>query len=216
MSKRRLFLGGGGDENSATEIDDLYGTVLGVEAQVLYLPVAWELTSTTNYETCLAWFAKAYERFNFHIEMRTDLNGCNYDYLKRFDSVYLGGGNTFLLLQKLKESGFIDVLCRYINSGKVVYGGSAGAIVLGKDINTASLGACSDKNTVGIHDLSGLDMVNDFAIHCHYKKESCAEVKEFSKKQQLNILALTEEGGVYVEGNTINYIGEVTSFVSGY
>ncbi|MCL5874529.1 MAG: hypothetical protein M1161_04230 [Candidatus Thermoplasmatota archaeon] len=36
-------------------------------------------------------------------------------------------------------------------------GGSAGAIILGKDIGTAYFGGDADKNEVGLKDLKGLD-----------------------------------------------------------
>jgi len=144
--------------------------------------------------------------------MLTDLSKCDFEYLEQFDSIYISGGNTFFLMNYLRETNFSEILIKFINSGKVVYGGSAGAIILGKDIRTATLGKYSDKNTVMTNSFSGLDMVNSLAIHCHYEKENYSEVEQFAKETHLNILALTESSGLFIHGDEVTYIGEVTTF----
>jgi len=213
VNKNKLFLGGGGDSVSSKEIDDLYGKVLGAKARVLYVPVAMKGLAT--YEDCLSWFSAAYEKFDFEIEMMTNLDGCDSDYLNNFDSVYIGGGNTFGLLQAIKESGFMGLLDDYIKSGKIVYGGSAGAIILGKSIKTAGLGNCPDLNEVGLSDFYGLNMIGDFAVHCHYEKADYSKVKQFSEENNIEVLALSEQSGLYVNGDKINFIGEVVVFSLG-
>ena len=50
--------------------------------------------------------------------------------------------------------------------GGVVYGGSAGAIVLGANISTC---AHMDHNDVGITDMHGLDLLDGHAVWCHYQ-----------------------------------------------
>jgi dipeptidase E len=202
----KIFLGGGGDEKQAREIDDLYGQTVGQGAKILYIPVAW--TNPNEFDSCLVWFRKAYARFEFQIEMLTDLNGVQIDYLEQFDSVYIGGGNTFLLLKTLNETGFTDLLKKFIDSGKVVYGGSAGAIILGKDIKTAFVGNCSDDNDVQLTDFSGLDLVNGHAVHCHYGGE-LEVVKKFANENSVSILAIPENGGVFVDGDAFKIIGKV-------
>lgn len=209
-NNKLIFLSGGGDSVSAKEIDDLYGQSLGIGARVLYIPVAWE--NSSEYDSCLDWFNKTYERFKFKTEMLTDLSKCGFEYLEKFDSIYISGGNTFLLMNHLRKTNFSELLIKFINSGKVVYGGSAGAIILGKDIRTATLGKYRDENTVGINSFSGLDMVNGTAIHCHYEKENHSEVEQFAKETQLDILALTESSGLFINGDEVTHIGEVTTF----
>lgn len=100
----------------------------------------------------------AYSRFE--IEMLTDLNNVDYSSLEKFDSIYIGGGNTFALLKTLKETKFADTLLKFIDSGRSVYGGSAGAIVLGKDTSTAFIGNLTDENNVQITDFLGLNVCN--------------------------------------------------------
>jgi dipeptidase E len=212
MNQKKIFLAGGGDAQLAKEIDNLYGSVVGQNAKVLYIPIAFECND--SYVSCLKWFENTYKRFGFKTEMLVDLKGLDIEYLKKFDSIYIGGGNTFSLLHDIKYSGFYKTLKDFIALGKVVYGGSAGAIILGKDIGTSRLGTYPDENSIGLLDFTGLDVVNGFSLHCHYKKDDYPNVEQFSKEHSLNILALTEQGGVYINGNDFIYIGEVESFLS--
>jgi len=207
MSQRKLVLGGGGDAVDSKKVDNLYGDLLPPNAKVLYIPIAWK---SKEHDTCLGWFTETYDRFGFTIEMLTDLKSCDVKYVHTFDSIYIGGGNTFSLLHDLKVSNFIETLQSFIESGKVVYGGSAGAIILGKDIQTASLGTDSDVNDVGLEDFSGLNLINGYAIHCHYKDNQYAELKDFAEKKCLNIFLLPEDAGLFVDGDTIEHIGSVT------
>lgn len=203
----RIFLGGGGDENQAEEIDNLYGKTIGNGAKVLYIPIAW--SNSEQFSSCLNWFKNAYARFNFEIEMLTDFNDVDYEFLDKVDSIYIGGGNTFALLKTIKETNFNDLLNKFIVSGKVVYGGSAGAIILGKDVGTAFIGNCADENIVQATDFLGLDVASGYSIKCHYEEEEEEEVKEFSMTNNTSVLAISETGGVYIEGDKITLIGDV-------
>ncbi len=204
--RRRIFLGGGGDTIQSKEIDELYGHAVGQGGRVLYIPVA--LGDSYDFSSCLNWFMSAYQIFSFKVEMLTDLSTIDFSRLEQFESIYIGGGKTFDLLQRIKETNFIDLLRKFINSGKIVYGGSAGAIILGKDISTASLGKCSDTNEVNITDLSGLDVVNGYAVHCHYDGEE-ESVQKFAFEHDLKIIAISEDGGVFIDGDEIKVVGDI-------
>ena len=52
------------------------------------------------------------------------------DSLKRNDVIFVGGGNTFFLLQELRRSGADQILIREVEKGKLYIGGSAGCRVL--------------------------------------------------------------------------------------
>jgi len=51
--------------------------------------------------------------------------------LKKFDAIWLGGGNTYYLRWILRESGADQVITKLVTNGLVYGGGSAGAIVAG-------------------------------------------------------------------------------------
>jgi dipeptidase E len=87
------------------------------------------------------------------------------DYIESFDAVFMGGGNTYRLLHRIRETGVGAALVRLNDAGLPVYGGSAGAIVLGVDIGTC---AHLDRNDSEVSDLHGLDRCGGAAIWCHY------------------------------------------------
>ncbi|WP_236809547.1 Type 1 glutamine amidotransferase-like domain-containing protein [Bacillus glycinifermentans] len=72
--------------------------------------------------------------------------------MDRFSAVYIGGGNTFRLLKHVTDTRFNDILQSYAKRGGIVYGGSAGAIILGKHIMTCSH---MDDNNVGLNEFDG-------------------------------------------------------------
>ena len=204
---RKIFLGGGGDEEQARAIDDLYGETVGNGANVLYIPIAW--SNPEQFASCLSWFKNAYARFDFKIEMLTVLNNVSFDYLDKFDSIYIGGGNTFSLLKTIKETNFIKPLQEFIDAGKAVYGGSAGAIILGKDISTAFIGNCTDENLDEVTDFSGLDVASGYAVKVHYEDER-EIVEKFSIENNASVLNIPETGGVYIEGDSLTLVGDAT------
>jgi len=66
----------------------------------------------------------------------------------------------------LKEGDFLEFLRKAIKMDIPIYGGSAGAIIFGKSI-LSSL----DKNFIGLTDFSGMNLLKDVGIFCHYKPE---------------------------------------------
>ena len=54
--------------------------------------------------------------------------------LTKNDMIFVGGGNTFFLLQELKKSGADKIIVQEVNKGKLYIGESAGAIAACPDI----------------------------------------------------------------------------------
>ena len=54
--------------------------------------------------------------------------------IEKADNLYIGGGNTFYLLQELKRKNLIDFIKNRVNFGMTYIGESAGAIITSKDI----------------------------------------------------------------------------------
>src|SRR5574344_690029 len=50
------------------------------------------------------------------------------------DVLYVGGGNTFLTLDKIRTTGFDKYIINYLNNGVTYIGGSAGAHIVTKNI----------------------------------------------------------------------------------
>ena len=63
-----------------------------------------------------------------------ELNASTHSIVEGSDAVFLGGGNTFVLLDQLRKSRFDELLIKMHRAGKILIGESAGALVLGPTI----------------------------------------------------------------------------------
>jgi dipeptidase E len=211
MKTGTMFLSGGGDIHQTHEIDKKYFTLLGNNARILYIPLAMEMTMMRA-ESCYAWFSDLLATHDdgskeIDFTMMTEQN--NSIDLSHFDSVYIGGGNTYKLLDFISKSGLIDRIQTFVTNGGAVYGGSAGAMILGKDIDAVDFE--NDKN-YPYH--FGLNLLQGKSISCHYESNHDTKLLELSKKIDSEIIALPENAGLIIDhlGNIKEIVGKVYSF----
>lgn len=203
------FLSGGGDKQHTEKFDQKFRKQIGVSKPLLYIPVA--MKQQNSYVDCYFWIKSVFSPLGLQgIVMWTDLHQKSLIDLERFSSVYIGGGNTFSLLNNIRSSGFDEILKKYIQSGGTVYGGSAGAIILGSDIMTC---AHLDSNEVGLENLEGLNLISDLAIWCHYEPKNDEQVRKYIKSDQKSVLALPEETGVYYNDGYLKITGTKSAFL---
>lgn len=168
---------------------------------MLYLPIAMDGMSST-YDECYAWMLRVFKAFGIQdIVMWHSLFSKSKSDLQAFDAVYIGGGNTYKLLAEFRETGFDDVLVGYAADGGTIYGGSAGAIVLGKDISTCAI---MDSNEVGLIDTHGLGLTGSYSIWCHYVPwEHDGLIAQLHDP----IIAMPERSGLLFDGSTLSVVG---------
>jgi dipeptidase E len=204
MSQRRLILAGGGDADDSRPLDRHFASWVGRSGKILYLPIAMA-GSGRAYDTSCNWLRMTLGPFGLgQIEMWPSLEGKTADDLWRFEAAYIGGGNTFRLLQLLRAAGLDTALMEFMDGGHPVYGGSAGAVILGKDIRTA---AHTDANAVRLEDTHGLDVARGYSIWCHYEPAADGQIAAFVAKYALPVLALSERGGAALDGNEFTAVG---------
>jgi dipeptidase E len=121
-----------------------------------------------------------------------------------FDATYIGGGNTFSLFSELLESGFAEALREYATQGGAIYGGSAGAVILGRDLLTVEH---MDANDVGLSQRTGLDLAGGHAVWVHYTPQDDCLIDQYIHQSHFPILAIPEQAGVLLEGNELMSIG---------
>jgi len=207
MPSPNIFFSGGGNSKQSGILDRVFARTVGRSGRILYIPIAMPLTNRT-YGQCFDWFTKTASKQGLtKVDMWTDLSGRSLPELNKYQAVYIGGGNTFYLMDSIRRTGFYKQLKAYIKGGGIVYGGSAGAIVLGKDIRTAQFGNFSDKNNVGLKNLEGFDLLNGLSIKCHYKSDNDTQIMKHLKHKKTNVLALPEETGVQLSGKNVKIIG---------
>ena len=127
--------------------------------------------------------------------------------LEKCDGIFVGGGNTFLLLNKLYQYSLIDILKNKINSGIPYLGTSAGSNICGMTIGTTN-----DMPIVHVKNLEALGII-DFNINPHYLDpidgfEHMGEsretrINEFHKFNEQFVIGLREGSYLQVDGDDI-------------
>ncbi|KKR08485.1 MAG: Peptidase S51 dipeptidase E [Parcubacteria group bacterium GW2011_GWC2_39_14] len=134
---------------------------------------------------------------NFKQVKFVDIEFENPNILKKFDVIYINGGNPFYLLYHLKKSGSDRVITQLANQGVIIVGISGGGVVLGPNINIVDY---FDKkiNIVKLKDLTGLNLTDTF-IYPHYTNEVEDKIKKFENKYQCKVGRLNDNQSVIIE-----------------
>ena len=204
----KLILNGGGDGELISSSRALLNSLIDHNKKILYIPLAWP---DPTYEGCLEFMTNELSDIDKQgIEMIKSTDELMSKDFTDYACIYIGGGNTYKLLNDLKVSGAFDKIKKYLlEDDGIVYGGSAGAIIFGKDLDSCNT---DDTNEVGLVDNTGFNMLNGYSLLCHYTSRE-PERTELSKRyllelsKQKPIYAIPEEDTIYVDDNNIKFIG---------
>ena len=127
--------------------------------------------------------------------------------LTKNDVIFVGGGNTFFLLQELRRSGADQILIREVEKGKLYIGESAGSIITCPDI-----GYCADMDSPekapDLTDYAGLNLV-DFYIVPHIGNKEMGEAAEKAVEKygsEFEIKAITDKQVILVEEGSVEIL----------
>lgn len=108
------------------------------------------------------------------------------------DILVITGGNTFILLNHLRESGLDSAISDFSKQKeKVIIGFSAGAIIMSPTIKMANCGDI-DNNEVGMTDFTGLNLI-PFDIFPHYESQYEPLICEYEKTSGQVVQRLTDD-----------------------
>lgn len=151
---------------------------------------------------------KLMQEAGFNVE-DIDIEGKNRNQLMKLlevvDIIYVQGGNTFYLLLQMRKSGFNKIIRKLLRKGIIYIGVSAGSVVAGATIETASWK--TDKDKFGLINLKGLKLVK-LNIFVHYKPEYEEMIKQKSKRVKNKLRILTDEQALFVFGKKNILIGK--------
>ncbi|MCB0079389.1 MAG: Type 1 glutamine amidotransferase-like domain-containing protein [Caldilineaceae bacterium] len=199
----KVALGGGGGATDSRLLDATFAGWLGTHGRLLYWPIA--MRGMIPFAECYAWLTATFAPLQVtDITMWTELDGHQRHELDRFDGIYIGGGNTYGLLAECLASGFDRHLVAYVVQGGAVYGGSAGAVLLGKNIQTV---AHMDRNLEGLQATACLNLARDHAVWVHYTAQDDARIAELVAQFGEPVLALAEPAGATVVVDELTSVG---------
>ncbi len=204
----KVFLCGGGADIQTIEANNRLNEVIDHSKPCLYIPLAME---QDMYDSCYEWITKELKDVHIpSIDMVRSADELSTKNLNNYSVIFIGGGNTFKLLNELKVCGAFEKIKEYLNNGGVTFGGSAGAIIFGKDLEACQL---DDVNEVNLSDTNGFDVLNGISILCHYTNrttEKDEEIKQYLLKlsHHKKIVALPEEVTLFINDECIEIIGD--------
>jgi len=199
---RRLVLLSNSTNHGAGYLDhamDAIAAFLGPVRRLSFVPFALRDHA--------AYAAKARERF---AAAGLELRGVTADAagaaaLEEAAAVFVGGGNTFRLLDRLQRSGLLEVLRRRASAGMPYLGASAGTNIAAPTIKTTN-----DMPIVQPASFSALGLV-PFQINPHYVDADPSSrhmgetreerLREFLEENETPVLALREGAWLRVEGD---------------
>lgn len=209
----RLILSGGGSGEKTHEAYKVFARELG-GGKVLYVALAW---NHGNMQDCILWLKAEIEPFGiFDIEDVISAKQITKKKLAEVKGVFIGGGNTFSLLKQLKSCKAFDNLKEYIKNDGLVMGGSAGAMIFGRSIDSCKKTAldihATDENIVGLKDTNGFDAINGYSLFVHYNKRPEQTLKTKENISNLindghKLICLPEETSLFICGDKKYILG---------
>ena len=126
------------------------------------------------------------------------------------DVIYVGGGNTFATLKKIKDCGFDKYIINYINNGVIYIGGSCGAHIVTKNIEHL---LDLDNNYCNLDDYNGLGLLDGIIIphfnEVDYEPEKRMELyNKLITENKNKVYTLTNSESIIVNNDIIEIINE--------
>lgn len=203
----KIFLNGGGAGYKTVEANRKLNDVIDHTKPILYIPLAME---KDKYDSCYEWIIGELKDVKVpHIEMVRSVGELSNKNLDDYAVIFIGGGNTFKLLSDLKQNDIFEKINNYLKNDGIIFGGSAGTIIFGEDLESCYL---DDINDVKLDNIKGFDILNGISFLCHYTnrtkekdEESTKYLLELSKRKK--IIALPEEDTLYINDDKIEVMG---------
>ena len=176
------------------------------ECRVAYIPTASNVEQYSK--ASIAGLILSLHKYGFSDIDIVDFTAAGVDWRRRLqtaDVIYIGGGNTFHLLDQARKTGFDTWLPQNLEN-KIYVGSSAGSILLTPSIQVAALEP-GDENLPGITDLTGLGLVG-FEIEPHCDMARYTDVERYAQSRPNAVYALDDL-------SAIKYVNGISEVVSG-
>lgn len=209
----KVFICGGGSGEQTIRAVQRLNEVIRYDLPCLYIPLAME---ANRYDSCYEWIRGELGSVDIPgIEMVRSAEELARKHLEDYSFLFIGGGNTFRLLSEIKRVHMFEPIREYLQNGGAAFGGSAGAIIFGEDLESCAL---DDDNDVGLKDTAGFDVLGGVSFLCHFTNRipehdlrSEKYLLEISKHRK--VYALPEEDTLFLNETELEEIGERPYFI---
>ena len=126
------------------------------------------------------------------------------------DAIHLSGGDPLPFLESVKRRGFRNHLTQYLDSGRLVIGISAGAMILSR-----SLGLAKDAKPGSQQKNEPAAMrFFDFEFYPHFQRDDLTtrNLTLYAKSHKTTVYACDDNAGLFLEGDTVTQLGPVEVF----
>jgi len=172
------------------------------EIKILFIPTAGNLKNDKSYierdKNDLIRLGILKENL---IEYDLDRINENIDF-EDIDAIFIEGGNTFYLLKRVRETGFDKKIIDLVKRGVVYIGVSAGSILAGPNIETASP---FDNNITNLKDLTSLNLTS-LIISPHFTNKNEIKIKQLENESKYKLIRLTDSQALLIINNKIKVI----------
>ena len=195
-----IYLGGGG---SAADESVLWRSMLAGKARIVYWPFA---LPPERARMAQEWLVRGFRELDADVvvETWTDLSQHAPDHLASAELLFVGGGNTFRLLDHVRRNGFLDAVRKFVDGGGDYYGGSAGALLALSDV---SIALHLDDNDLDLADLSALGLVGYLDVLPHFTVAQLGDAIAWSNERERTLLGIPERSGVVVREGKVEVLG---------
>jgi dipeptidase E len=155
---------------------------------------------------------KAFENFGFpNLSSVHNVNDPR-SLIENSDGIFIGGGNTFRLLNKMYEQDLLEVIRRKVFSGELRYMGTSA----GTNVATVSIKTTNDMPIVYPPSFNSLELV-PFQINAHYLDASNSthmgetrekRIQEFHEDNDTKVVGIREGAMLLVENDSMQLIGQ--------
>lgn len=184
----KVFICGGGSGKQTEKAIRRLNEVISHHLPCLYIPLALE---EDWYDSCYEWITGELSPVDIPgIEMIRSAEELSRKNLANYSFLFIGGGNTFRLLSEIKRVSMFEPIREYLRNGGVAFGGSAGAIIFGEDLESCVL---DDDNDAGLKETDGFDVLGGISFLCHFTNRT----PELDQRSEEYLLKISDHRKVY-------------------
>jgi dipeptidase E len=180
--------------------------------EILFIPYARPSGLTHDEYTAVA--KKGFEKINIQVKGIHEYKN-QIDAVNSAKGIFIGGGNTFLLVQQLYKNKLISIIKNVVENGVPYFGTSAGSVITGQTMQNTN-----DMPIVYPPSFDTFGFIN-FNLNCHYLDPDTSSthmgetretrINEYHTSNKTSVLGIREGSWLQVEGYKVILKGSLNA-----